>query len=150
MGKTEKKRKLLEACNKAHKKTIDNIREAMDEAQKSADEYGQQHDIYDSYRTQLYRKRDMFAQQLQKALDQLEIFNKIDPDKIKDTVEFGSVVYTNTQKVFISTSIGKVSLDGESIYTISPMVPFFHAMKDLKKGDEFEFRGNKIKIKDIY
>ncbi len=150
MGKTEMKRNIVLACISSHKKTIDNIREAMEEAQKGADEADQELDIYDSNRAQLYRKHDMFAQQLQKALDQLKVFNKIDPDKINEEVTFGSIVKTNKQNIFVSTSVGKITLNGETYFTISPMVPFYQAMKGMKKGDEFEFRNQKFKILDLF
>lgn len=150
MGKTELKRNIILACISNHQKTIDNTSEAMKEAQQGADESDQELDIYDSHRAQLYRKHDMFAQQLQKALDQLQVLYKIDPDKINQKVEFGSIVKTNKHNVFVSTSVGKISIDGETYFTISPMVPFFQAMKGMQNGEEFEFRGQKFKILDVF
>lgn len=149
MGKPSIKKSLLEACESHLQENIDNLREAMEEAQRSANEYGQPKDRYDSYRAQLYRKRDMFALQLQKLLDQMEVLQKLDPDEPKSKVEFGALVITNKQKLFVSTSIGKLELEGKEYFVISPMVPFYEAMKDCKKGDSFSFRGNTFTIEDI-
>ncbi len=150
MEKLVLKNKLLNQCIAAQTKTVNNIREAMDEVQKSADDHTQIIDHYDSYRTQLFRKHEMFVGQLQKAIDQLEILNKIDPNKIKERVEFGAVVITNFQKLFVATSVGKVSVDNNTYFTISPMVPFFHAMRNKKKDEEFDFRGQKFRIEELF
>ncbi len=75
------KRRLLETCKDEQQKAIDNLKKVVDDAQKSANEYGAPKDRYDSYRTQLLRKRDRFAQQLQKANEQLDTLHMIDPEK---------------------------------------------------------------------
>jgi hypothetical protein len=150
MNKTELKEKILNTCKLHLLQTIDNLKSAMEEAQKAANEYGPPKDRYDSFRTQLLRKRDMFAQQLTKANEQMDILNRIDPEKVLDKVEFGSVVITDKQKMFISIGLGKLHIDDLEFYAISPFVPIFNAMRDKKKGEEFVFNSNKFIIKDIY
>ena len=144
--KTAYKKRLLEACRAGLSASARNIKLAMDEAQNSANEYGVPKDRYDSYRTQILRKRDMFGRQLQQAIDQIEILNKIDVRIVHEKVEFGSVVFTEKQKMFVATGIGKVKFEGEDIFVISPYVPVFEAMKGKKTGDDIDFRGviNKI------
>ena len=144
------KKSILEACRKQQAKVMEHIKGAMDEARDSANEYGLPKDRYDSYRMQLMRKRDMFAKQLQKAADQMEVLNRLDPEQLNDKAELGSVVITSDQKLFISSGIGKVNANGETYFALSAVVPFFPAVKGLKKGDEYEFRGKKGKIIDIF
>ena len=146
---SELKRKLLEECKRMQLETITNLKSVMDDAQKSANEYGSPRDRYDSYRTQLLRKRDMFAQQLHKANEQLDALDKIDVEKEMTEVQFGSLVITDKQKLFISIGLGKVVLNNKEYYAISPLVPIFEAMRSKKAGDEFEFRGNKGIINEI-
>ena len=121
----------------------------MDEAQKSANEYGAPKDRYDAFRTQMMRKRDMLAQQLQKANEQFELLDRIDAEKEYDSVEFGALVNTDKQKLFVSVSLGKITIEGEDYYAISPAVPVYQAIEGKKAGEEFDFRGNKMKIVSI-
>ncbi len=130
-------------------KTADNLRTAMEDAQHSANEYGQPKDRYDSYRIQLLRKRDLLARQYQQALEQLNVLDKIGTEKLHKKVGFGSVVFTNEQKIFVSTGIGKINFEDEIFYAISPMVPVFNAMKGLIKGESYTFREKKITVLDI-
>lgn len=149
MKTIELKKKLLKRCIDEVDERAESLKTVMDEAQQSANDYGQPKDRYDSYRTQLLRKRDMFGQQLQKLLEQKNTLEKVDPDKSCDTVEFGALVITNTQKLFICIGLGKVDLAGEDYYVVSPVVPFYKAMEGKKASEEFEFRAKKFTIKEI-
>ena len=143
------KKELLFACVKLVDERAESLRQVMQDAQQSANDYGQPKDRYDSYRTQLLRKRDMFGQQLQKILQQKNILEKVDPKRRSDTASFGSLVMTDKQNIFISVGLGKVDLNGQSFFVISPAVPYFKAAEGKKKGDIFEFRGQKFNILDI-
>ena len=144
------KRTVLEACRKYQLDASEELKEVMKEAQDSANEYGAPKDRYDSFRTQLLRKRDMFAKQVHKATEQLDILDKVDPERLADKACFGAIVFTGEQKLFISAGIGKVNVDGDDYFVISPFVPFYAAIENLKKGDSFEFRGKKGKIVDVF
>ena len=144
------KRNLFEKCRELHLSKIRTLEAEMEEAEKSANEYVQESDIFDSQKMQLIGKRDMYAAQLSNESALLKTLYKVDPYVKNDKVEFGSVVITDLQKVFISIGLGKVNLDSETYYAISPKVPFYEAMKGLKKGDSFDFRGRKINIIDVF
>jgi len=149
MDNLEIKRSLIEICKEKQQESINNIKFVIDDAQKSANEYGQPKDRYDSYRMQLLRKKDMFASQFQKAIEQMETLNKINVSKKTELVTFGSLIFTDDQNILVAISLGKIMLGDEMYYAISPNVPFYQAMQNCKKGDEFEFLGRKIKILDI-
>lgn len=144
------KLRLFEACVSSQMRLMENARAVMQEAQDSANEYGAPQDRYDSYRTQLLKRRDIFAVQYHKAQEDLKVLQLIDPSKLKDVVEFGAVVITNDQKLYIGLGIGKLEVDGEMWYSISPQVPFYAVIKGLKKDDTFEFRGKKNKIVEVF
>lgn len=150
MDKLEQKRKILQACIDQQLKAISNVKQEMEEASDGAEDYGMPKDMYDSYRNQLMSKRDMFAQQVQKFNDQIDILRRIDLTKEYPTVRFGSVVITESQKLFISAGIGKVKVNGDEYFAISALVPFFEVINGLKTGDEYEFRGKKEKILDVF
>ena len=144
------KGEIYNRCLEIHMEKIKHLETAMQEAEKSAHDYGKQSDVFDSHRMQLIGKRDMYAQQLKTEMEALETLHKIDLSLNHKTVEFGSVIVTDKQKVFVSIGAGKISIENETYYAISLQVPFFQAMKGLEKGDEFEFRDNKLKILNVF
>ena len=150
MNNRIRKEQVYNKCLEIHLEKIRHLEIAMKEAEKSAHDYGHQSDVFDSHRMQLIGKRDMYANQLKTEMEALETLNKIDLSVNHTSVEFGSIVITDKQKVFVSIGAGKIPVENEIYYAISLQVPFFQAMKGLKKGDEFEFRGNKLKILEIF
>lgn len=153
MTKEEKikiKKKVVEAFIALQTETISNFKAAMDEAQQAANDYGPPKDRYDSFRTQLLRKRDMLAQQVQKAYDDLHLLHKIDLNEIKNTIEFGSVVITNHSKLLIAAGIGKTKIGDEEYFAISIAVPIYNALKNCKKGESIIFNNKEYKILDLF
>jgi hypothetical protein len=150
MDKLLFKKKLVEICIDAQDRVVKHAKTRMDEAQESANEYGQPQDRYDSYRTQMLGKRDMFAKQYCKAMDERNVLDRIEILEEHQDITFGTVVITENQKLFISISLGKIDVDGEDYFAISPLVPLYKAFEGLKKGDSFEFNGKQNKIVDLY
>ena len=143
------KEKLLARCIEMKEESETNTLAAMNEAQQSANEYGAPRDRYDSFRAQMMRKRDMLAQQLSAVDEELRYLQQIKPGTICTKVEAGALVELNTQTLYIIAGIGKLVIDDLTFYVVSPVVPLVAAMKDLKKGDSFTFRGTTMKIIEI-
>jgi hypothetical protein len=150
MDKLELKKKLLETCVTMQQKRLDMVQHEINDAQLSANEYGQPKDRYDSFRMQLLRKKDMLGQQLQTVNAEFIGLKKINTATMMDKVSFGAVVVTNDQKLFISISLGRFELGKETYFAISPNVPLYEAMKGLSKGEEFTFMGKRRKIVDVF
>jgi transcription elongation GreA/GreB family factor len=150
MAHLELKQKLVDECRKQQQKIIDNLRSVMSEAQQSANEYGAPKDRYDSYRMQLLRKKDMYAQQLEKAMTEFLTLEKIDVKNEMNKVGFGSLVITKDQKIFISIGIGKLIVENENYLAVSLMVPLSQAIVGKQKGDVAEFNGKRIEIFDVF
>jgi hypothetical protein len=144
------KKKILEACLQQQATAIENLKKVMDEAADSAEDYGLPKDLYDSYRNQLMSKREMYAQQIQKVNEQVDILRRVEVNRLFETVRFGTVVITDTQRLFVAAGIGKVAVDGMEYFAISPVVPFFSAIDGKKKGDSFDFKGRKMTIVDVF
>jgi len=83
-------------------------------------------------------------------MEQIACLDIIGVDKLHDKVEFGSVVLTDMQSVFIATGIGRLKIEKGEIFVVSPQVPIFEALKGRASGDIVDFRGNKIKIKEVF
>lgn len=142
------KEHLLSECKRIIKTTIDNAKEIVDEAQNDAQDY-QSNDALDGYRNQILNKRDIFADQLNKAMEEFVVLDKVDANKKLNEVGFGAVVITDNQKLFIAVGAGKIQLEKDVYYAISPKVPIYQAIKGLKKGDTYTFQGRKGRIHEI-
>lgn len=150
MDRLALKQKILDACFAQQDKVIQNLKVVMEEVADSAEEYGLPKDLYDSYRNQMMSKREMFAQQLLKVNEQVDILRRVDMSRVYETVRFGAVVVTGSQRLFIATGIGKINVEGDEYFVISAMVPFYTAIDGKRAGDEYEFRGKKEKILDVF
>ena len=150
MKKHELKALIFSKCYENQQKIADNANIAMKEAQESANDYGQPRDRYDSFRAQILRKRDLYAEQYERALENLKLLDKIDPQISNENVSFGACIVTNAQKMFVSIGMGKLDINGDTWYAISPAVPIFKALDGKKEGDEFTFNGRKFKIKELF
>ena len=150
MTHLELKQKLVEECKKQQQKVIDNLKQVMNDAQQSANEYGPPKDRYDSFRMQLLRKKDMFGQQLDKALNELNALEKINLKKENTVAEYGSVIITDDQKYFISIGLGKIQYGKETYFAVSAMVPIAKALAGKKTNDIAEFNGRKMQLIDVF
>jgi hypothetical protein len=92
----------------------------------------------------------MFTLQYSKAVSEYSVMDKINPKSINKVAEFGAVIITDVCRFFISVSAGKIEVDGQLYYAISPGVPLFKVMEGKKKGDTFAFNGKKQVIKDLF
>lgn len=144
------KQRVLDACFEQQKKVMQNLKVVMEEVADSAEEYGLPKDLYDSYRNQMMSKRDMFAQQLQKIQEQVDILRRVDMTRTYNSARFGAIVVTETQRIFIAAGLGKVNADGVEYFVISALVPFYGAIDGKKAGDTFDFRGKKEKIVEVF
>jgi hypothetical protein len=143
------KEKLLARCIEIKEETQANTLAAMNDAQQSANEYGAPKDRYDSFRAQLMRRRDMLAQQLAVVEEEISYLRQIKPGNICTKVEPGALVVLDSQTLYILVGIGKIEIENKIYYAVSPVVPLVMAMKDLKQGDSFNFRGTTMKIIEI-
>ncbi|MBN2614825.1 MAG: hypothetical protein JXR71_03960 [Bacteroidales bacterium] len=149
MDKKALKKELWEKCIRTEEENIARLRYEIDEAQRLSNEYGAPKDRYDPYRTKLMRQRDLYAQQLVKAEQLMDVLKKVPMDKEFDAVEFGALVITDKQKLFVSAAIGKVECQEDCFFAISPVVPVYKAMEGKKAGETFTVNGNSFTIKEI-
>ncbi len=145
----EFKQKLLQFCLSMKQESESNILVAMDEAQQSANDYGAPRDRYDSFRAQLMRKRDMLAQQLAVVQEELRHIRQVKSNSLQTEIGPGTLVVLDKQTLFILVGIGKITVDDQVVYVVSPVVPLVAAMKNLKKGNSFTFNGNTFTIQEI-
>lgn len=143
------KQELLDCCISTLKNQFSEAKKTADELQEQTNDYGQNKDRYDSFRTKMMRTKDMYLQQMEKALNTVKILTEIDPYKKCVQVEHGAIVITDKQTFFIAAGIGKINYKSKDFYVISFSAPIFQAMKCKRQGDSFIFNGKKQLITTI-
>ncbi len=151
--KLKRKQQLLTECLRLQTQNVEQLRAAMLEAQQSANDNDDdtEEKLFNSYREEMQNKRDLFARQLDQALDDMALLHKVTALAESKDTSFGAVVETSAgQKLFISISLGQVKLNGDTFFALSPSAPLFKAMAGKKKGEPYEFRGQTASITDVY
>ncbi len=80
--------------------------------------------------------------QLNELFTQKAVLDKIDPSLISSQVINGSLVKTNRGSFFISTSLGKATVDKMEITAISPQSPLGCKLLGLSIGNTIEVNKN--------
>ncbi len=86
------------------------------------------------------------SRQLQDALQQKAILEKIDPTLQTEQAVRGSIVTTNNGMFFLSLGLGKLKAEDETIYAVSPDAPLGKLLMMKKVGDFFTFNQIDYKI----
>ncbi|RDV16924.1 hypothetical protein DXT99_02140 [Pontibacter diazotrophicus] len=147
----ETKKRLLQECSKILSAQIQAAKDAMNQAQESANEHqGAMEDKFESFRENCQIQRDLYARQLDELMRTMGVLRNINATKINKEVSLGAVVYTSFQNYFIGVSLGEVKLDGESFYAISGMSPLYKVMAGTTVGDEFSFRDKTYKVLQVF
>ena len=93
---------------------------------------------------------EKFSSQLSEGIKLKKILIEINVDKVYETVQLGSLVFTNNANYFISISAGKLNLDGIDYLAISLSSPLGQSLYNRSVNDEFVFRDKVYKIEAIY
>ena len=84
------------------------------------------------------------------AQKELTFLETIDGNLQNDSVELGAVVVTDKLTFFIAISSDKMEKNGATIVGISTRAPIYEKMRELKKGDSFQFNETTYVIEDLY
>ncbi|MEO7802446.1 MAG: hypothetical protein ABIR81_10615 [Ginsengibacter sp.] len=87
--------------------------------------------------------------QLNALLDQLTIFNKINPALKTTTVVAGSLIKTNHNYLFLSVALGKALINGVAVIALSPQSPLGSKILGLAKGDNVSIKNMVYLIQDV-
>jgi len=87
--------------------------------------------------------------QLQEVLAQKAALEKIDPTLSAVMIVNGSLIKTNKGYLFMSTALGKASIDNMAVIALSPQSPLGQKLMGLKTGDTALINGMEYHIESI-
>jgi len=145
------KQQLLAECKRYVASRIDNANQSMINAQEAANEEGKSSvgDKYETGRAMMQIERDKAAQQLDEAFKLKNIIDHISIEGDGGKVIPGSLVITNSKKIFISIGIGRVTIQGEEFLVVAPASPLGKLLMGLKVNDEILFNKERLTILQI-
>jgi transcription elongation GreA/GreB family factor len=149
--KYEIKDQLLKTCEQEIERTIKSIHEVLKSVEESRNNETKSSvgDKYETGRTMMQMEEEKNKTQLFRAFQVKQELANIDPGRIHNKVEIGSLVETNKGNYYISIGIGKVRLDAGLYYCVSTGSPIGMKMMGKAIGDEIEFNGVKMLIKGL-
>ena len=106
-------------------------------------------DKFETSRSTMQIEYDKLNNQLIQKKNQLKKIELLDIKKKYKSVNYGSLVITNSTNYLISLGLGQYIIDDHSVYAISLSSPIGKILLDKKKGDSFIFNNNTEKIIDI-
>jgi len=145
------KRKLLANCREIIEQRIRIARNAMNEAQDAANTElkSSAGDKYETGRAMMLIERENHAIQLSEALHVKKVLEQISVDKKLNQVQTGSLVVTTNGNFFVAIGVGKIMIDENAFFVVSPSSPIGMKLKNIQKGEAINFNGKNVKILDI-
>ncbi|GAL85482.1 hypothetical protein MYP_2711 [Sporocytophaga myxococcoides] len=117
--------KLYELCVAFVEQRIASSQKAIEHAQLAANEETKSSagDKYETGRAMMQLEIEKQSVQLGEAMKLKQVLSQINPEKTTDTIQSGSLVFTDQGNFYISISAGKLDIDGITYFAVSPVSP---------------------------
>ena len=146
------KQTLIEQCEEFVQQKIDVSEKLMNEAQDSANNETKSSagDKFETGRAMMHAERDKNANQLSEAMKIRMQLERLKRAESSEKITFGSVVMTSFGNYFISISAGRIIVDEEKYFAISPQAPLAKSLQHKKVGNVIDFNDQNIKILEVF
>ena len=146
------KEKLYQACEDNIAQRIEMIQKRLDSIKESRTNETKSSvgDKHETGRAMMQLEEEKASYQLSNALESKRVLTGIDSSNTSNSARKGSLIITNQAKYYIAIGIGKVVIDNIIYYCISQDAPIAARLIGKSVGEETEFNGRKITLKEIY
>jgi len=146
------KQSLIKQCEEIVQQKIDMFEKLMNESQESANNETKSSagDKFETGRAMMQAERDKNAQQFSEAMRVKMKLDLLKRTSVSEKISFGSIVITSFGNYFISISAGRLIVDNEKYFAISPQAPLAQILLQKKAGDIIEFNDREIKIIEVF
>lgn len=146
------KETLYKLCLNFVEQRIQTAETALEQAREASndDTKSSAGDKYETSREMMQQDIDRNKRLLMDAEDNLRVLKSIDiTSNPSEVVRHGSLVETTQGSFYISVSAGQLSLDGKSVFAVSPASPIGKALLEKKKGAKIDFNGRAYLIENV-
>lgn len=151
MDKKNIKEILFGRCLDFVNQRIGHIQQAINEATEAGNDETKNTsgDKHETGRAQMHLEQEKNSRQLSEALLLRDHLLKIKYDSGKSQGGAGSLILTDQGNFFIAIAVGKLQIEDDSFFVISPVSPLGNALMNRKKGEEFLFNNKNYRIQEI-
>lgn len=89
------------------------------------------------------------SRQLKEVLQQKAVLDKLDPHLQTEMIVRGSLVHTNKGTFYISLGLGKLKVEDETVFAVSPDAPLGKLLLMKKADEEFQFNNTSYEILSV-
>lgn len=151
MAGNELKSQLYNKCLEYVEQCISNVQVAINSfAESSKDETkSSAGDKHETGRAMAQLEQEKSGKQLQEALELKNMLLKINPDQRSTSISLGSIVLTDKGNFYISIAAGKILIDTEIYFAVSPASPIAKAFIGGILNQAINFNGLSYIIKAV-
>lgn len=106
-------------------------------------------DKHETSRAMLQAELDNKEVQLSKAIKLKYALQQINPELQRDSIALGSLVDTSAGTFYISIGMGKITIDSENVFAISPASPIGIALLRSNQPEKIEVNNREITLKSV-
>jgi hypothetical protein len=145
------KQQLFDKCKRSIDESLASLKSALDDAQESAnaDDKGSAGDKHETGRAMMHLEVEKITSQLAERSQLLSILARINPKETFSQSQLGSLIKTSQGIYFLAIALGKVELDGELVFVISPASPIGKSLMMCKVGSSFDFNGRNFLVEAL-
>ncbi|HYD20599.1 MAG TPA: hypothetical protein VEB40_03915 [Flavipsychrobacter sp.] len=146
------KQELYALCREYVAKGIAAAQQAIADAREAAagETKSSAGDKYETTREMMQQEIDLNSARLAEQQKLKATLDTIDPQHTSSVISSGSVVTTGQGDYFISISVGKLNVGGNTYYALSAASPLGSKLIGRSAGDSFLFNGKEVIIKNVY
>jgi len=146
------KSEILKTCIEIQQSKVDKLSAMVDTLNDSAINSDKcvVGDKHHTFRAQTQNEQELYAKQLNSAIDELNTLRLISVEKKFIRGELGALMKTTNGNYLLSTSLGVVKVAEEDIMVLSPVSPIGNLLLNKTKGGNIIFRGKEIEILEIF
>jgi len=142
------KKQIIESCISIQQQKVDKLSAMVDTLNDSAVNSDKcvVGDKHHTFRAQTQNEQELYAKQLNSAINELNTLKLISLEKEFSKGELGALLETSNGIYLLATSLGVVDISENKIMIISPVSPIGNLLLNKAKGDKISFRGKEIEI----
>ena len=123
------------------------VNDLAEDAQNDAK--GSAGDKHETALSMMHLEQEKLNYKLKEVLEQKQVLESFDIDKVNKKVGIGSLIQTNSFLFFMSIALPKITIENIDVVALSPSSPLGNIMLGKEINEEFEFNGTKYKILSI-
>lgn len=145
------KEKIHQVCVELVQQKIDTLQKNLHDLSDSAGNETKRTagDKHETALAMLQIEQENSSRQLKEVLLQKAVLEKLDPQLQTATIVRGSLVETNKGRFYISLGLGKLQIENETVFAVSPDAPLGKLMLMKKTGETFTFNQTEYTINSI-